>query len=96
MLHPEPLLSSAVPTVPWDIVGADLGTINGTTYLMVQYAYSSYAEVVILTDTSSSSVVKHLKSIFAGVPTCSRRTTDPIRLTREPWEMSNSKKFKFL
>ena len=63
--HPESLLSSAVPTGPWDIVGADLGTFNGTTYLVVLGAYSSYPEVVTQINTSSSSVVKHLKSVFA-------------------------------
>jgi len=64
--HPEPLLSSAIPEGPWDVVGADLGQLDGVTYLVLLDAYSSYPEVAIMgNDLSSRAIISRLSEIFA-------------------------------
>ena len=66
----EPLLPTATPSRPWQIVGTDLFYHNRNTYLLVTDYYSRYPEIAMLTSESSSCVIKHLKSIFArhGIP----------------------------
>jgi len=68
--HPEPLLPSALPEHPWQKVATDLFEWNSSTYLLVVDYYSRYVELAKLTSTTSTAVIKHLKSIFArhGLP----------------------------
>ena len=69
--HREPLLTTPSPSYPWERVAADLFVLKGSTYLLVADYYSRFVEVHKLTTTTSSSVVTHLKNIFArfGIPT---------------------------
>ena len=69
--HREPLLTTPSPSYPWERVAADLFVLKGSTYLLVADYYFRFVEVHKLTTTTSSSVVTHLKNIFArfGIPT---------------------------
>ena len=65
----EPLIPTALPQYPWQKVGSNLFTLQGVQYLVV-VDYSRYLEVVKLPTTTSQSVIKALKSMFArfGIP----------------------------
>lgn len=55
---------------PWEKVGTDLFEIDHKMYLLVIDYYSNYPEVVELKSTTSTAIIKHLKSIFSrhGIP----------------------------
>ena len=69
-LHREPLLITPLPSHPWERIAADLFELKGSTYLLVTDYYSRFVEVQRLTTTTSSSIVRYLKTIFArfGIP----------------------------
>lgn len=67
----EPLLMHDVPNTPWIKVGADLFKLEGKDYLLVVDYMSSYPEIALLAaNTTSRSVITHMKSIGArhGIP----------------------------
>ena len=66
----EPLLTSPLPSRPWQKVAADLFELNKAQYLIVVDYFSRYPEVVKLNSTTSISIINILKSIFArhGIP----------------------------
>jgi hypothetical protein len=66
----EPLLPHAVPQRPWQKIGADIFTFARKDYLLVVDYFSKYPEIALLEDKTATSVILHLKSIFArhGVP----------------------------
>ena len=66
----EPLLPSPFPDGPWIKIGTDLLEWKGSSYLVVIDYYSRYIELAKLSSLTSSSIINHLKSIFArhGVP----------------------------
>ena len=66
----EPLISTELPQYPWQKIATDLFTLRGINYLLVVDYFSRYPEVVKLTNTTSSSVVHVLKSLFSryGIP----------------------------
>jgi transposase InsO family protein len=66
----EPLLTTKLPDYPWQRVGTDLFQLNGDNYILVADYYSRYPEVIKLNSTTSSSVIKALKSVFSryGIP----------------------------
>jgi hypothetical protein len=70
--HAEPLLPTEFPKRPWQKVASDLFELNGQMYLLVIDYFSRYIEIAKLFNTSSQSVINHLKSIFArhGIPEC--------------------------
>jgi len=70
--HAEPLLPTEFPKRPWQKVVSDLFELNGQMYLLVIDYFSRYIEIAKLFNTSSRSVINHLKSIFArhGIPEC--------------------------
>ena len=72
MLTPprEPLITSPLPSHPWEKVASDLFHLNNSSYLIVVDYFSRYPEVVQLTSTTSRSVIKALQAIFSrhGVP----------------------------
>jgi transposase InsO family protein len=55
---------------PWERVGTDLFTWGGCDYLIAIDYHSNYPEIAKLESTTSSSIILHLKSIFArhGIP----------------------------
>ena len=57
------MLSTRLPLYPWERIATDLLELNGFTYLIVVDYYSRFIEVLTL--TTSSSVIIHLKPIFA-------------------------------
>ena len=63
--HREPLLITPLPSYPWERIAADLFELKGSTYLLVTDYYSRFVEVQKLTTTTSSTVVRYLKTIFA-------------------------------
>lgn len=66
----EPMLIPDLPTEPWKKVGTDLFHYNGKDYLLVIDYYSNYPEIALLTSTTATSVITHVKSVFArhGIP----------------------------
>ena len=68
--HAEPLLPSSLPDLPWQRVAADFFEFKSHTYLLVVDYYSHYIEVALMSSTTTSQTILHLRSIFArhGVP----------------------------
>ena len=66
----EPLMSSPLPTHPWEKLATDLFELNGSTYIVLVDYYSRFMEVQKLTSTTSASVIAFLKPMFAryGIP----------------------------
>ena len=66
----EPLISTPLPSHPWERIATDLFELKNSTYLLTVNYYSRFVEVQKLNSTTSSSVTTHLKSIFArfGIP----------------------------
>ena len=66
----EELLKHEVPREPWIKVGADLFTLKRKNYLLVVDYFSKFCEISLLVDTSSLTIITHMKSIFArhGIP----------------------------
>ena len=66
----EPLLSSEIPSLPWQKVGTDLFEWEKSNYLLIVDYQSRWIEIVRLPQTTSRSIVNHMSSIFAryGIP----------------------------
>lgn len=66
----EPLISHNIPERPWQIVASDLFTWKGEEYMVVVDYYSRYFELDRLHSTTSGSVIRKIKAVFArhGVP----------------------------
>ena len=68
--HPEPLIPSKLPSLPWQKLAFDLFYWKGSAYLLIIDYYSRYIEIAKLSGETSSEVICHTKSIFArhGIP----------------------------
>jgi len=66
----QPLITTDLPGGPWQRIATDLCVHEGQSYLVVTDYYSRYLDIVHMTSTTSSAVVKAFKSIFArwGIP----------------------------
>ena len=66
----EAAITSELPDRPWQKLAADMFELKGEPFLLVVDYYSRYVEVAKLTNTTSPSVIVHLKSMFArhGMP----------------------------
>ena len=66
----EPLLQHEVVARPWSKVGADLCEFDNRHLLVICDYYSNFIEVARLYSTTSRSVIKEMKAIFAryGIP----------------------------
>ena len=66
----DPLMSHDIPNMPWSKIAADLFHLRGDDYLILVDYYSKFPEVVKLSDTSSNTVIKEMKAMFAryGIP----------------------------
>lgn len=66
----EPLMTYAIPTHPWQMVGQDLFTLDSQNYLITVDYFSDYWELDILPDTTSGTIVALTKTQFArfGIP----------------------------
>ena len=61
----ESLISHDIPVGPWEKVGSDLFHCLGQNYLLLVDYYSNFPEICLLKHTHSSTVITHMKSIFA-------------------------------
>ena len=66
----KPLILLPPATHAWSRVACDLFRMNGRDYLLTVDYFTSYLEVSLLTETTSSAIIAHTKSIFArhGIP----------------------------
>ena len=66
----EYLIPHEIPDQPWVKVGTDLFNLKNKNYLLVVDYHSKFFEICLLPDTLSSTIVTHMKSIFAryGIP----------------------------
>lgn len=66
----EPMMKMPIPTLPWEVLGMDVFSIDGIKYIVVVDKYSKYPEVMTLEDMSAASTVHCLKQIFSrhGTP----------------------------
>ena len=66
----EPLRPHDIPVRPWQMVATDLFVWKNTNYVLVVDYYSNYFKIAQLASTKSSTVIQHIKSIFArhGIP----------------------------
>lgn len=66
----EPLQSYEIPDYPWQIVATDLFSWDDKNFLLVVDTYSHYFEVKELRNMRSSTIIYHMKGIFArmGIP----------------------------
>jgi len=66
----ELMISTPLPSHPWEKVGADLFELDKISYLIVVDYFSRFPKVIKLTSTTSRSIITALKSIFSryGVP----------------------------
>ena len=81
----EPLITTPLPTRPWQKLAADLFELNNNPYLIVVDYFSRYPEVVKLTSTTSVNIINILKSIFArhGIPSTLITDNGPQFSSRE-------------
>ena len=61
----EPLMQHELIARPWSKVSADLCEFNGRTLLVISDYYSNFIEVTRMTTTTSRSIIKALKEVFA-------------------------------
>ena len=66
----EPLISHEVPTRPWEKIGCDLCTFEGTEYLVTVDYFSNFIEIDRLSSSKGRDVIPKLKGHFAryGTP----------------------------
>ena len=62
--HSEPMIQSATPDRPWQVLGSDLFDWKGHKYLPLVDYLSRYPEIAKLDSEDSESVIQHMKSIF--------------------------------
>ena len=94
----EPLISTPLPSHPWERVASDLFELKDSTYLLTVDYYSRFAEVQKLNSTTSSRVITHLKSIFArfGIPAEMVSDNGPQFSSQEIKEFSENYGFKHI
>ena len=84
----EELIQHDIPLSPWMKVGLDLFTLKSKKYMLIVDYYSKYIEICLLPDTSSPTIIKYMKSIFArhGIP----KTV----ISDNPFDTAEFKKFQ--
>ena len=94
----EPQISTALPSHPWERIALDLFELKNSTYLLTVDYYSRFVEVQKLNSTTSSSVITHLKSIFArfGIPAEMVSDNGPRFNSQEMTEFSETYGFRHI
>ena len=96
--HMEPLIPSRMPDGPWLKVATDLFEFQKKTYLLVVDYYSRFIEIAKLSDTTSGTVVNHMKSLFSrfGIPQCVVSDNGPQYSSQEFANFSQSYGFRHI
>jgi transposase InsO family protein len=84
--RPEPLISTPLPQLPWQVVGTDLAERGSQSYLIIIDYYSRYPEVFSLSNlTTSKVIIERMKSAFArhGIPQEVRSDNGPQYISNE-------------
>ncbi|KAI4890200.1 hypothetical protein NFI96_001996, partial [Prochilodus magdalenae] len=91
----EPLISTELPSRPWQRVAVDLCEFKKQNYLVVSDYFSRFLEVLHLPTTTSSQVVSRLKATFAryGIPEVLVSDNGPQLASAEMSEFSKSYDF---
>jgi transposase InsO family protein len=94
----EPMQPLPPTTEAWTRVGTDLFTMQGKDYLLVVDYYTNYPEISLLPDTTSSTVIKHAKSIFArhGIPRVVISDNGPQYSSKEFQEFAKKWEFQHI
>ena len=82
----EPMIPSAVPARPWQVLGTDLFSLNRWTYLLVVDYFSRFMEIsILLASQKWSETIRALQSIFArhGIPDILRSDNGPQFVSTE-------------
>lgn len=61
----EPLVSHEVPDRPWQVAGTDVFTFDNKDYLVTVDYFSHFFEVDLLPNTTSTTIIRKFKAIFA-------------------------------
>ena len=94
----EPLIPLPPVTEAWTRVGTDLFKMQGKDYLLVVDYHTNYPEISLLPDTTSSTVIKHTKSIFArhGIPNVVISDNGPQFASKEYQEFAKKWEFQHI
>ena len=66
----EPMLSTEVPLLPWEVASSDLFDFEGLNYIVIVDHFSGYLEVEQIESLTSFSVINKCKNVFSthGIP----------------------------
>jgi transposase InsO family protein len=94
----EPMQQFPPATEPWRRVGTDLFKLQGKDYLLVVDYHTNYPEISLLPNTTSSTVIKHTKSIFArhGIPNVVISDNGPQYACKEYEEFARKWEFQHI
>ena len=90
------MIPSAVSARPWQVLGTDLFSLNGRTYLLVVDCLPRFIEIsILLASQKSSEAMRALKSIFSkhGIPDILRSDNGPQFVSTEFDEFSKEYSF---
>lgn len=95
----EPLITTTLPSYPWQRVATDLFIFKNMTYLLVVDYFSCYPVVIKLGNiTTSTAVISALKSIFSqfGIPETVMSDNGPQYASQEFCDFSHSYNFSHI
>ena len=61
----EPLITRAMPDLPWQKVALDFLEYDRKTYLLVVDYYSRFIKIALMTTMTIAQIVRHVQSMFA-------------------------------
>ena len=66
----EPMISTPLPSRPWQCIGTDLFHFQGQKYLLMVDYFSRYVEIALMSSTNAASIINQMSSVFArhGIP----------------------------
>ena len=85
----EPLMPTPLPDRPFQRVAADICELKGKKYLVIVDYYSKFIEFALLADMTSSTLIRHLKSMMSRHGIFETLVTDNQFATAEMTSFSN-------